>query len=102
MFTMDRFGRRRIFLVGIPVMIVSLAFAAMAFHFMTVSTAGKLVDNADYPKKWVGLMIGMSERRFASFQRPGSILSKHMAPACSGHLHPGLRAISRHTSLYHH
>lgn len=65
MFTMDRFGRRRIFLIGIPIMVVSLAIAAMAFHFMTETTGGKLLDNADYPKKWVGLMIGMSE--FACF-----------------------------------
>ncbi|ORY90306.1 general substrate transporter [Leucosporidium creatinivorum] len=59
MFTMDRIGRRRMFLIGVPIMAFSLVIAAVAFHFMTMSTAGKLLDGQDYPKKWVGLMLGM-------------------------------------------
>lgn len=61
MFTMDRIGRRRMFLIGVPIMVVSLAIAAVAFHFMTLQTDGKLLDGVDYPDRWVGLMLGMSQ-----------------------------------------
>lgn len=57
MLTMDRVGRRRMFLVGMPVMLASLVVAAVAFHFMTLSTGGQLLDGQDYPKKWVGVML---------------------------------------------
>jgi hypothetical protein len=43
----------------------SLVIAAIAFHFMTASTGGKLLDGQDYPTKWVGLMLGMSKFSFA-------------------------------------
>ncbi|GAA5919280.1 hypothetical protein JCM6882_008668 [Rhodosporidiobolus microsporus] len=59
MFTLDRLGRRRWLLLGLPTMIVALIIAAVAFHYMTQSTGGMLVDGADYPMRWVGLMIGM-------------------------------------------
>lgn len=59
MFIMDRVGRRRMFLIGVPIMVVALAIAAIAFHFMTLSTNGQLLEGQDYPKKWVGLMLGM-------------------------------------------
>ncbi|GAA6043167.1 hypothetical protein JCM8097_008704 [Rhodosporidiobolus ruineniae] len=59
MFAMDKIGRRRMFLIGVPIMTVALAIAAIAFHFMTQQTGGKLLDNVDYPTKWVGLMLGM-------------------------------------------
>lgn len=61
MFTMDRIGRRRIFMVGIPMMTVALVIAAVAFSQMTKSTGGFLVvELADtYPVKFVGLMLGM-------------------------------------------
>lgn len=61
MFSMDRVGRRRMFLIGVPIMTFSLVIAAVAFHFMTLSTGGRLEDNPaiPYPKKWVGLMLGM-------------------------------------------
>lgn len=59
MFTMDRIGRRRMFLIGVPIMTIALAIAAIAFHYMTLSTDGQLLDGQDYPTKWVGLMLGM-------------------------------------------
>ncbi|KAI5480142.1 MFS transporter, SP family, arabinose:H+ symporter [Pseudohyphozyma bogoriensis] len=61
MFTMDRIGRRRIFLIGVPTMIIALALAAVAFHFMTIPTGGVLLENPPMPydKKWVGFMLGM-------------------------------------------
>lgn len=59
MFTMDRIGRRRIFLIGVPIMTIALAIAAVAFHYMTLTTNGQLLDGQDYPQKWVGLMLGM-------------------------------------------
>ncbi|PWN36977.1 putative myo-inositol transporter [Meira miltonrushii] len=59
MFSMDRVGRRRMFLIGVPIMTVALAIAAVAFHYMTISTNGQLLDGQDYPQKWVGLMLGM-------------------------------------------
>lgn len=60
MYTMDRIGRRRIFLIGLPVMIVALVIASVAFHFMTEETGGEVVRGFDYNQTWVGLMIGMS------------------------------------------
>ncbi|GAA6043173.1 hypothetical protein JCM8097_008707 [Rhodosporidiobolus ruineniae] len=59
MFVMDKVGRRRMFLIGVPTMIVALVIASVAFHYMTQITGGRLIDGADYPQKWVGLMIGM-------------------------------------------
>ncbi|GAA6019118.1 hypothetical protein JCM10207_006548 [Rhodosporidiobolus poonsookiae] len=59
MFTMDKIGRRRMFLIGVPIMTFSLTVAAIAFHYMTASTGGKLLDGVDYPTKWTGLMLGM-------------------------------------------
>lgn len=59
MYTMDRIGRRRIFLIGLPVMIVALVIASVAFHFMTEPTGGQLVRGTDYDQTWVGLMVGM-------------------------------------------
>lgn len=59
MFVMDRVGRRRMFLIGVPIMSFALVIAAIAFHYMTLSTGGKLLDGQDYPTKWVGLMLGM-------------------------------------------
>ncbi|BGO90244.1 hypothetical protein NBRC10512_004765 [Rhodotorula toruloides] len=59
MFSMDRIGRRRMFLLGVPLMTIALAIAAVAFHFMTLGTGNKLLDDVDYPQKWVGLMLGM-------------------------------------------
>lgn len=64
MFSMDRVGRRRMFLLGVPLMTIALAIAAIAFHFMTLGTGNKLLDNVDYPQKWVGLMLGMSPSSF--------------------------------------
>lgn len=58
MFTMDRIGRRRMFLIGLPVMCGALVVSAVAFHFMTASTAGQIVSGkTDYPKKWVAIML---------------------------------------------
>ncbi|GAA5869731.1 hypothetical protein JCM8547_005830 [Rhodosporidiobolus lusitaniae] len=59
MFIMDKVGRRRMFLIGVPIMTISLVIASVAFHYMTLSTGGKLLDDVDYPTKWVGLMLGM-------------------------------------------
>ncbi|KAK4699064.1 hypothetical protein P7C70_g7201, partial [Phenoliferia sp. Uapishka_3] len=61
MFTMDRVGRRRIFLIGVPIMTIALAIAAVAFSEMTKPTGGRLITTqADqYNKSWVGLMLGM-------------------------------------------
>ncbi len=58
MFTMDKVGRRRMFLIGLPVMCGALVVSAVAFHFMTASTAGQIVSGkTDYPQKWVALML---------------------------------------------
>ncbi|KAM0752616.1 general substrate transporter [Meredithblackwellia eburnea MCA 4105] len=61
MFTMDPFGRRTIFLIGAPVMIVSLIIASVAFAKMTESSGGQLVADlaSTYPKEWVNLMLAM-------------------------------------------
>ncbi|BGP37650.1 hypothetical protein JCM10450v2_001573 [Rhodotorula kratochvilovae] len=59
MFVMDRVGRRRMFLIGVPIMVIALVIASIAFNQMTASTGGKLLDGVDYPQKWVGLMLGM-------------------------------------------
>jgi SP family myo-inositol transporter-like MFS transporter 13 len=58
MFTMDRIGRRRMFLIGLPVMIGALVVSAVAFHFMTATTGGELLSSGvSYPHKWTSLMI---------------------------------------------
>ncbi|KAM0755451.1 general substrate transporter [Meredithblackwellia eburnea MCA 4105] len=61
MFSMDPVGRRKIFLIGSPIMIGALVIASVAFYKMTQSTNGQLVAAlADtYPKQWVNLMLGM-------------------------------------------
>ncbi|KAK4702327.1 hypothetical protein P7C70_g3894, partial [Phenoliferia sp. Uapishka_3] len=57
---LDKVGRRRTYLIGAPICIAALCFSSMCFHFMTVSTGGKLDTNLDsgvtYPNNWV---IGM-------------------------------------------
>ncbi|KAI5476101.1 MFS transporter, SP family, arabinose:H+ symporter [Pseudohyphozyma bogoriensis] len=61
MFTMDPIGRRRIFLMGVPVMVIALAIASVAFYEMTKISDGQLVVEManEYSKKYVGLMLGM-------------------------------------------
>lgn len=64
---LDRVGKRRTLLVCYPFMILGLALAAVAFHFMTVSTGSILVSGAEYPEKWTGLMLGMMVLFIASY-----------------------------------
>jgi hypothetical protein len=61
MLTMDRLGRRRYFLIGVPIMSISLAVSAGAFYKMTIPTGGQLLDGQDYEKKWIALMLTASE-----------------------------------------
>ncbi|KAI5478831.1 general substrate transporter [Pseudohyphozyma bogoriensis] len=55
---LDKYGRRRTYLTGAPIAIIALCMAAMCFHFLTLSTGGKLDASAGvvYPQNWV---IGM-------------------------------------------
>jgi hypothetical protein len=60
---LDRYGRRRTLLTGIPVAIIALTMASMCFFFMTKPTGGKLdtVTPGGYPyeQRWVIPMILM-------------------------------------------
>lgn len=53
----DIIGRRRILLTSVPGMVIGLLLAAISFHFLTLSTNGRLDPNADYPSTWSGLVI---------------------------------------------
>lgn len=53
----DIIGRRRILLTSVPGMVLGLLLAAISFHFLTLSTDGRLDPNADYPSTWSGLVI---------------------------------------------
>ncbi|ORY74262.1 general substrate transporter [Leucosporidium creatinivorum] len=64
---LDRLGKRRTMLITYPGMILGLALAAVAFHFMTETTGGILVAGSDYPMKWTGLMLGMIVFFIASY-----------------------------------
>jgi SP family myo-inositol transporter-like MFS transporter 13 len=92
-------GRRRMFLICGPIVgalllspsareerwplpsqtVISLVVASVAFHMMTESTGGKLLDGVDYPKQWVGLMLGM--RAFTVFSLRAS-LGGWLFPPC--------------------
>ncbi|KAI5478747.1 MFS transporter, SP family, arabinose:H+ symporter [Pseudohyphozyma bogoriensis] len=61
MFTVDRVGRRRYFLIGLPIMIIALVIASISFYKMTIISSGELVQDPaiKYPQNWTGLMVGM-------------------------------------------
>ncbi|KAI5477346.1 MFS transporter, SP family, arabinose:H+ symporter [Pseudohyphozyma bogoriensis] len=61
MFTVDRIGRRRYFLITLPVMTIALVIASISFYKMTLTTNGELLDDPaiEYPRDWTGVMIGM-------------------------------------------
>ena len=53
----DIIGRRRIMLISAPMLCISLVFASVCFHFLTLDTNGKFVDGYEYPKVWSALVI---------------------------------------------
>ncbi|KAI5476111.1 MFS transporter, SP family, solute carrier family 2 (myo-inositol transporter), member 13 [Pseudohyphozyma bogoriensis] len=54
----DRVGRRRLLVIAIPGMLIGLVWAAVAFHYLTKSTGGFLVEGAPYPQSIAGCLIG--------------------------------------------
>jgi len=63
----DRVGKRRLLLLTVPFMVLSLAIAAAAFHMMTLETGGQLIEGVVYEAKWVNLMLGMMVLYIASY-----------------------------------
>ncbi|KAI0029264.1 general substrate transporter [Vararia minispora EC-137] len=53
----DIIGRRSIMLWSAPGMIIGLTLASVAFHFLTRSTNGALVDGTSYPHSWSGVVL---------------------------------------------
>ncbi|TIB16773.1 hypothetical protein E3P92_01201 [Wallemia ichthyophaga] len=53
----DVIGRRRIMLISAPMLVVSLTFASICFHFLTQETGGHFVDGHDYPRVWSALVL---------------------------------------------
>ncbi|TIC22221.1 hypothetical protein E3Q12_02833 [Wallemia mellicola] len=53
----DVIGRRRIMLISAPMLVVSLTFASVCFHFLTIETGGQFVDGHSYPKVWSALVL---------------------------------------------
>jgi SP family myo-inositol transporter-like MFS transporter 13 len=54
----DKVGRRRLILVAVPFLIVGQVWAAVAFHYLTKGTGGKLVAGTDYNPTVAGLLLG--------------------------------------------
>ncbi|ORY82336.1 general substrate transporter [Leucosporidium creatinivorum] len=59
MFLLDRVGKRRLLLWTYPNMIAGLGLAAVAFHLMTQSTGGVLVEGTAYDSRWTTFMLVM-------------------------------------------
>ncbi|KIM53987.1 hypothetical protein SCLCIDRAFT_137709 [Scleroderma citrinum Foug A] len=53
----DLVGRRRIMIFSAPGMVVGLALASIAFHYMTIHTGGSLVAGAHYSQGWAGVVL---------------------------------------------
>ncbi|KAL8281401.1 hypothetical protein RQP46_006085 [Phenoliferia psychrophenolica] len=66
-FLLDRFGKRRILLIGYPGMITGLTLAAVAFAKMTEHTGYRLIEGSDYPHSWSNMMLGMMVVFIASY-----------------------------------
>jgi hypothetical protein len=49
---------------------------------MTESTGGKLLDGVDYPKQWVGLMLGMRALTWSLFPPPSTTDFSPLPPVC--------------------
>jgi len=53
----DQLGRRKIILWSIPVMWLGLILAAVAFHYLTLNTRGRLWSEYPYSAQWSGVMF---------------------------------------------
>lgn len=53
----DIIGRRRILKFSVPGMTIGLTLAAVAFHFLTINSGGRLDPNVTYPGQWSGLIL---------------------------------------------
>ncbi|SCV74070.1 BQ2448_6502 [Microbotryum intermedium] len=53
----DKVGRRRIACWTIPGMSLALILAAVAFHFLTIRTEGRLTDNGLLDQKWSPVVL---------------------------------------------
>ncbi|KAA1475306.1 general substrate transporter [Dentipellis sp. KUC8613] len=53
----DIIGRRNIMLWSAPGMIIGLVIASISFHYLTMKTAGQLIDGTHYSHKWSSLVL---------------------------------------------
>lgn len=53
----DPVGRRKIMCWTAPGMFISLALAAIFFHFLTLKSGGRLVEGTKYSAMWSGLVL---------------------------------------------
>jgi SP family myo-inositol transporter-like MFS transporter 13 len=54
----DRVGRRRLALIGLPIMVVGMTWAIVSVYFMTAPTGHLLVAGAEYDRGLAGSLIG--------------------------------------------
>lgn len=54
----DRVGRRRLALIGLPIMVLGMVWAIVSVYFMTAPTDHFLVEGASYDRALAGSLIG--------------------------------------------
>ena len=54
----DKVGRRRLALIGLPVMVIGMTWAIISVYFMTAPTDHLLVEGATYDRSLAGSLIG--------------------------------------------